>query len=307
MIPSECGYLYPEPLNHTLRLRYGYWRCKSERRGTVVLQAGRTECFEKYHETIETLLNKRFDVWSLDWRGQGLSTRLPSHYQPGYIDSYETYLRDFHYFVQTKLQTATAEPRVLLAHSMGGHLALRYLREHQGFFQACVLSAPMVDIVSAPFPRPLIWALAFAGSWMGHGQKYAPTQHDFNDEDRNFLTNRLTTDPLRFQRGVDVFDNQPELAVGGATFRWMKETLLSISQLRRREYASNIKTPVLILSSEDETVVDSKSHQEIAELMPFCQVVSIPECKHELLQENDAVQTIFWSEFDTFLNKWLFP
>jgi lysophospholipase len=269
------------------------------------VQAGRTEFYEKYHESIKRLLDRHFDVWSLDWRGQGLSSRLPSHYQAGYIDSYKTYLNDFHFFVQTKLLVQARGPLILLAHSMGGHLGLRYLREHQGLFKVCVLSAPMVDIQTAPFPRPILWGLALVGSLLGKGPDYAPAQHDFDERDRDFSTNRLTTDPVRFQEAVDWIDENPKLALGGVTFGWVRETLFSIFQLRQRRYAAKIETPVLILSSEDEEVVDSTSHADIARFMPYCQVISIPDCKHEILQENDVVQGIFWKAFDDFMEKWL--
>jgi len=62
------------------KIRYRAWLCDKEKRcGTIVLLGGRGEFLEKYSETITDLIEKGFDVYGFDWRGQGLSTRsLPN-------------------------------------------------------------------------------------------------------------------------------------------------------------------------------------------------------------------------------------
>ena len=299
--PDQSGFLYPEPQQPTIGLRYAHWESPHPNRGTVVLQGGRTEFYEKYAETIAHLLDRGFQVWSMDWRGQGLSARLLPERHKGYIDGYDTYLKDLHFFLQSKVLPSAPRPLILMGHSMGGHLALRYMREHQGLFAAAALSAPMIAIQSAPFPDPIFRGLTAAGCRLGMRTWYAPGQHDFNAEDRDFSNNRITSCPIRFQKILDCIQNNPDLALGGATFGWLYESIKSMAILRQRSYASQIIDPVLIVSATDEKIVSPQAQVELAHWMPQCRLVSISGCEHELLQEVDVVQTLFWEAFDAFL------
>src|SRR4051794_35919267 len=57
-------------------LRYARWTPPGGgRAGTVVFFQGRTEFIEKNIYAYKDLLEDGYDVWTLDWRGQGLSHR----------------------------------------------------------------------------------------------------------------------------------------------------------------------------------------------------------------------------------------
>ncbi len=303
--PDQSGFLYPEPHHPDTRLRYATWESPHPCRGTVVLQGGRSEFYEKYAETIAHLLDRGFQVSSMDWRGQGLSARLLPEHHKGHIDGYDTYLNDLHFFLQSRIIPSAPRPLILMGHSMGGHLALRYLREHQGLFAAAALSAPMIEIQSSPFPGPVFRGLAAAACWLGMSTWYAPGQHDFNAEDRDFSVNRITSCPVRFQKILDCIKDKPDLALGGVTFGWLHESIKSMAILRRCSYASEIIDPVLIVSAADEEIVSPQAQVELAHQMPHCRLVSIPGCKHELLQEEDSVQSLFWDAFDKFIEEYL--
>src|SRR5689334_23848381 len=59
------------------RLRYAVFRSQTPAaHGTVVLLHGRSECIEKYFETIRDLTSKGLWVATYDLRGQGGSPRL---------------------------------------------------------------------------------------------------------------------------------------------------------------------------------------------------------------------------------------
>ena len=60
------------------RLRIGHWPSATGGHRRIVLCHGRTEFLEKYAETIGELTARGFDVWSMDWRGQGASGRAIS-------------------------------------------------------------------------------------------------------------------------------------------------------------------------------------------------------------------------------------
>ena len=85
------------------RLRIGRWPSADggdnggDRR--IVLCHGRTEFLEKYAEAIEELTGRGFEVWSMDWRGQGASDRALKNPYKGHIDRFETYIDDLSWFL----------------------------------------------------------------------------------------------------------------------------------------------------------------------------------------------------------------
>ena len=71
----------------------------------------------------------------LDWRGQGGSVRLvPQAPLKGHIDDFAEYDADLEAFLEqvvAPMLAGGARP-IALAHSMGGHILLRYLSRHPG-------------------------------------------------------------------------------------------------------------------------------------------------------------------------------
>ncbi|MBU0985681.1 MAG: alpha/beta hydrolase, partial [Proteobacteria bacterium] len=83
-------------------VRYGVWVSnKIHKRGSVILLGGRTEFLEKYADTIGELNHRGFDVYGLDWRGQGLSSRMLSNRHKGFVRTYDDYINDLALFVDT--------------------------------------------------------------------------------------------------------------------------------------------------------------------------------------------------------------
>ena len=73
-----------------------------------------------------------------------------------------------------------AGPLVMYAHSMGGHIAARYLATGRRHFAAAVLSAPMVDISTNGVPRPIVRVLTAIMTVIGFGTAYALGQRDYD-------------------------------------------------------------------------------------------------------------------------------
>ncbi len=109
-----------------VRLRLAHWPPPATPRATVLLLHGRTEFNEKYDETAGDLIALGFDVWSFDWRGQGLSTRVLEDRQKGHIADYDLLADDLKAVIAHIGGEAGGAGRhiVLLAHSMGGLAAM---------------------------------------------------------------------------------------------------------------------------------------------------------------------------------------
>lgn len=111
------------------RLRSGLWLGEGfGSRGTVFLMPGKSEYVEKYFEVIGELLERGFAVVAIDWRGQGLSHRDIDHPLKAHIARFETFFDDFECLYEV-VADQCPKPHYVLAHSMGGNIALRIAAE----------------------------------------------------------------------------------------------------------------------------------------------------------------------------------
>ena len=280
-------------------IRYGIWFCQREkRRGSILLLNGRREFLEKYTETIGELIERGFDVFSLDWRGQGLSTRVLADRNKGFIEDFDIYLNDLKMFVSNIVMAQATHPLIILAHSMGGHIALRLIHDCPGMADRVVLTAPMIDIFTYSLAR--WWARFVSRVANKTGLNHAYTFGSGDNADEKFEGNNLTSDPVRFMATAKIIAENPDLALGGVTFGWLSAAIKSTDILNEPGYAKKIKTPILIISAGKDRVVSTKAQKKICSLLSNCRYMEIPGARHEILRETDAVRSTFWDEFDRF-------
>jgi lysophospholipase len=289
-------------------IRYAWWRGDKARHagngaGCVVYFNGRTEFIEKNLETVGELVARGFDVWTLDWRGQGLSQRLLGNRHKGHIEDYGQHLRDLRLFFRDYVEPRTRERCVLLGHSMGGHVALRVLQEPPIRFTHAVLTSPLIDLYAGNVvARGLQHATAALGGWPLMAQAYVPGRGDYGPRNQRYQGNDLTADPKRFARTHAYIAANPELALGGPTLGWLNATRRSIALVRAPAFARTIRTPLLILSATADKVVSNKAQQAFIEQVPQGRLHSIEGAQHEILIEQDDHRRQFWEQFDGFVS-----
>ena len=108
-------------------LRWGHLAAENPR-AECVLVGGFGDFIEKQFETIRDLAARGLSVWCLDWRGQGGSTRPKRWPHRPRARRFERDAAELAAFAAAKLQSGL--PRVLIAHSMGGAIALLCLHSH---------------------------------------------------------------------------------------------------------------------------------------------------------------------------------
>lgn len=285
-------------------IRYGVWRSdRGVARGTVVLLSGRNEFLEKYAETIGDLCARGWDVFSLDWRGQGLSTRMLPNRQKGYIMDYEFYIGDLGRFLRKVVYPNAVPPVTSLAFSMGAHILLRYIARHAEGFSRVALISPMIDINTGLFPVTLARQWTRLAVRSGGAGVYAPGQGDYRPPTpSSFFGNPLTADAERYKRPHRIIARNPDLALGGVTYGWLRATFDSIDRMAAPGFAASISTPILIVSSGDDRVVSVSAQVSLHRALPRCRFVLIPGARHELLMEQDRFRAVFWRAFDGFMS-----
>ena len=284
-------------------LRTVVWSAAPEGgRGTVVLLQGRAEFIEKYGETVGDLTTRGFAVYALDWRGQGRSGRVLKDPRKGHVVSYDDYLKDLDLFLERLVVPDAPRPIVVLAHSMGGHIVLRHRAQHGDgtpyFAAGIALSAPMVDILMTPVQRALGAVLTVAAMSVGLRNQYVPARGPFPPP---FEGNPLTRDRARYERMLALLRESPALGIGWPTVGWLAATRRSVAILRSRGYAERIATPVLMVSAAADRVVSNAAQARLAARLPDCRFETIPDARHELLMETEAVKARVLALFDAFV------
>jgi Lysophospholipase len=282
-------------------LRYKMWRplTHSDIKPRIVLLQGRATFIEKVDHIIEHLRLQGFEVWTFDWRGQGLSTREVG--RRGYIKNYDQYLSDLNLFVRKFLKNdLNKRPVIFLGHSMGGHIGLRYMAENPGVISGAVMTAPMLDINTGICSKKMARILSRGLSYLGFGKSYVFGHGDYNPVTEPFEGNLLTRSQEMFYHHRQQQMELPEAVLGGATFGWVAATCKSIDILMNKAYLSRIQEPVKIYIAGDDRVVDNARLQEVCSWLPCCEVEIFEGARHQLLSEVEEIQHHIYEGIDQF-------
>ncbi|MCO4761768.1 MAG: alpha/beta hydrolase [Myxococcales bacterium] len=258
----------------------------------VLLLPGRGEPAAKYDELASEWVQRGFSVSALDWRGQGASGRESALPNRGHIRSFDDYAEDL---VQI-CQELHVRDAVVVAHSMGGHMALRLAHDHADMVRGLILSAPMVAL-NLPGPRWAIGRTLQLALRLGLGERHVPVGR----VNTGFDDNDLTGDRGRYDRYAQLLADRPELTTGQATLAWLSAALHSIDLIWRPGYAERIAAPCLMCVPADDSVVPPDGVRAFASRLPRARCVVFPRAKHELFAEQDGIRAALWQQMDAFL------
>ncbi|MBL4871481.1 MAG: alpha/beta fold hydrolase, partial [Robiginitomaculum sp.] len=257
-LPVGAQFYYIQNGNVKLRVMYAA-AGRAEARGSVIFQPGRTEFIEKYFETIDDLTRRGFSVLILDPRGQGLSSRLLADPMKSYVGDFEDYCDDLA-FITTAFKSELPRPHILMGHSMGGTIGLQTVLTGRLNPAACVFTAPMLEFQDLDTSLNLI---VRGLSWLGFKERNLPFQAQRSGLPVPFRTNKLTSDPNRYQLWATYFENHKRLRVGAPTFGWISAALKSMKFVN--DNAKHLNIPTLIVSCGADPIVTPKSNHAFAD------------------------------------------
>lgn len=281
-------------------LRYALVKSQSKpSRGTVILLQGRNEFIEKYYETMSDLSQRGFNVATLDWRGQGGSHRLLKDRFRGYVGRFSDYTNDLDQFLTDVVLPDCPPPFYVFAHSAGALIAYSSLPKLASRVTRMVLCAPLMGLGGSQSSDDKMRRITTALRWFGLGKIYASAGRKMID--RPFANNPLTSDPARFTRNMEVVRNNPDLALGGPTVRWIAGALETASLINRPDFYKGPTIPVLIIAAGADKVVSTPAIERFAARARNISLVVVDGARHELLQEADFYREQALAAFDAFI------
>jgi lysophospholipase len=281
-------------------LRFARWDAPAHSRGTVCVFGGRGEFIEKYFETVRELRQRGFAVATVDWRGQGHSSRQLADPRKGHVWSFAEFEIDVETLMQQVVLANCPPPYFALAHSMGGAALLRVAHSGKRWFDRAVLVSPLIDMPgmrASLLARLLMRALRIAG----FGESDLPGSNLDRAKASDFGGNPLTSDPVRYARNAAISVQDPTLGIGPPTVAWLDAAFDTMVAFRAADYPARIDRPVLTLAAGDDSIVSIAAIKAFTASLPAGQHRLIEGARHEILQERDSCRAQFWAAFDGFM------
>lgn len=243
-----------------------------------------------------------FDVWVLDFRGQGKSDRLVNNKQMVHINSFDDYIKDAEALVLNAEINSQNKKKFLYAHSMGGFVALSLIKKHQNIFEAAVLESPMITICTAPIPFFL--AEPFASLMVnvfGRGKNYCFDKSDYDAQKETFEQNRNSREENIFNEYLYVPEADKEITPIGPSWGWAYAALTATRKLKvDLEKLHALKTSVFIGSAGDDRVLNIEFDTQVAQAYN-AKHQRYDDSWHSLLHDSLETREKFLSDCLSFL------
>lgn len=260
----------------------------SETAPLIVISPGRIEAAVKYQEVIWELAQAGISCAVLDHRGQGQSQRLTNNSHQGHVERFDDFVNDFEVFdVAVEEVFSNTPKRWLVGHSMGGAIATLYLHGRTHRYEQLVLSSPMFSINTAGIPLFIAKAIAATGAWLNSFFMPRTPWYFFGMGDYSpveFAKNELTHSKNRYRVFRELYQQQPQVQLGGPTFNWLHQALLACDKVSNGRLS--ISCPVTLFQAGSDCVV-SASGQDRFVTNNDAKKVIIKGAKHELMMEAD--------------------
>ena len=233
----------------------------------IVMVHGLGEHSDRYQHVKDYFKNQGFGFYTYDHRGHGKSRG-----QRGYVKSFSELTSDLRAFLKLISIHENNRPIVLLGHSLGGLICLRYLVEMEsknGIVPSAVILTNPTLKVAVEVPK---WKEVASGFC----SKFLPRLSLYNELDLKNLSHdpkvfeAVRKDPLCHQR---------------ITARFYEEMLSSIQFVK--DNVDLIHVPLCFLLGGEDRIVDPRGTQEVFNRLelPKKELKLYPSFYHELMNE----------------------
>lgn len=282
----------------SIQIYYKTFKQDTNESPAILISSGRSEAAVKYKELIYDLYANGFSIYIHDHRGQGLSGRMTEDKHMGYIDTFQFYIDDMKYFYDNIFKIENHKKKYLLSHSMGGTVAMTYIEQNPNDFNAAAFASPMLGFISKTCN-----AVKFL---VREETKYAMGMGKYRLDKIPFEINKLTRSEIRYNRIIDAFAKEPNAQLGGSSYQWVQHSCEQFDYIN--DHISDIETPFILFSSENESIVSTKAHQQFIEdanlLNKTCEAFLVENALHELFIEKDEPRIETLNQIFKFYSKY---
>ncbi|PHR63080.1 MAG: hypothetical protein COA47_00235 [Robiginitomaculum sp.] len=279
-----------------IRLRAAICPAQGKAKGSILFSPGRSEYVEKYFEFAREMTAKGYTLAVIDHRGQGLSDRLLKNPLLGHVVDFSDYARDME-CLWPLIADQMPAPRILMAHSMGGAVAMDVLRRGHLKFDKMIGCAPMLGFAGAsPVMTNAIRLLSTLGL-----KKLSPPGLSGGGALDPEAAKILTSDPKRFDRDIRRNKQEPKLQLAGPTIGWLHAALKLFKSLQGKTGYRQIDLPISLTRAGHEALVSNSATEQACKQLPNSICQTDKDALHEIFQERDELRDTFMARIDGFL------
>ncbi len=277
------------------QIRYGHAKTTVEKPlGTMVLGPGYGESGEKFFELMNDLTAAGYNVYVMDWMGQGGSDRKDKNdpHKPYDVPNFmDHHCDDLHQFATKVIEVPKDQKIGYMGFSMGGHIGTRFAERYNYIFDAMSLNASYFDMNSRGVPRSAVGSVVASFRAVGKGGDYIPGGGPWSADKHDFKSNRKTSDAERHRRFVELYQNKTDIQLGDFTVDWVGNSMSSLKRVNRKATLKKIITPTHIsICGKDKLVSVSAQKRAVKHLFNAASDY-YPKSKHEIWIERDAIRS----------------
>jgi len=225
-------------------LYYQTREAKGERARLIIVH-GLGEHSGRYQKLIDHLVLRGISVWSYDQRGHGMSDGPRGH-----TDSFDSYVYDLAEMVTMAAEDKPPDrPLFLLAHSMGGLVAVLYALKYPRAVDGMVLSSPALGLPRAAPPLKAAFGKLMSFLWP-----------------RLAVSNELMVDKISHDPAVVQAYKDDPLVHGRISVRWF--TAFVEALILANKGADRISTPLFMQIAGDDYLVSPAASQNFFNELP---------------------------------------
>lgn len=289
-------------------LRYGHARpphlAPEQVKGTVIMTTGYADYIESFYDTMHDYLNRGYDVWIMDWAGQGGSARRGAgqHADKAFgVADHIAHLHQFRHQIVAPAVRADA-PVIYSSHSMGGQIGLNYMHLYPGDFAGAVLAAPLVDFGLSGVVRAVLSGIFKSASALGLRDAAIKGGRAGIQKQASSQRKKMRPQgPVRVDLHRTFFSLAKPLGAEDPSVALIDSLFESTSRMNEELVLKTLDTPVLLGIAGKDHIVNNSAIERAGALLPDARVVSLPDATHSIWQEKPAVLKVWWQAVDGLL------
>ncbi len=284
-----------------------------EMKGRVVFTPGYGDSVNYHYDAVRKWQERGFEVFAMDWVGQGLSDREnPHHIQDPNDRLMNRHMLDLQKFVKDVVPQDGTRPLLLATHSMGGHIGMLHLKTFPNTFDGAVMAAPLLDLNTSVLPRPvfkgIVSALNSLGlddnslpNWRGLLNRVKATSNNIEE-----LTSRNPENLTLTEQGqLRMRELLKGVEIGLPTWGFLRRIYPSLDQMRKDDYFDSIRTPVLLVAAGRDELIENNSIRFAAKELPKGHLLELPTSAHGVWNDSEKNKDTLWKAIDQFVEKGL--
>lgn len=297
----QCQYLTTAD---NVKIRAGYFCGKGSvphSTKAIIILPGMVSCMERQEFLAEQLAASGFDVWTLDFRGQGKSQRMVENKEMVHVDDFDQYITDAETLMN--LKELKGKKLSLYGHSMGGQVALQLLKKHPTTFESTVLESPMIKLNTSPIPFILAKPIAyFFKTWLSRNKNFCIGRGNYDVKKESFEHNSNCRDINLFYKHRYIAESEKELIPTGPSWGWVYSAL-NATQSLLKDLASlkGITSKIFLATAGDDRRVNNEHDIRVASAFLNVAHRTYKNAWHCLLHDTLETRKSYVSDLTLFL------